>query len=264
MVLGLQDIIGARDVSHDLVVADMTKLFWVIAGEKQVGKSTFTSRFPDPFYLDYEHRLDSIVMPNGQRPPQKKIYEWNEGYQWVEAFIGTKPEETGIQTIVLDGGGAVAFKMLKQTILGTSTKKAKGLNDEDLGFNKGWEWAGDEYTKFIMNLRRLKEQGYGIVLTTHDRIVPFTNNGADFDKKAPMISDDKAEKFGWNAIKAFPDVVVHVSKQRTPKGVEHIARLRGNDLVEAGFPSKPDGTLMPETLPFSFAAFREAWDQTGS
>lgn len=262
MPIGLNDIVNAKQQTEVLAPADMTKLFWVIAGDKQVGKSTFASRFPAPFYLDYEHRLDSISTLDGTRPPQHKIYTWAEGEEWLNAFIKTTPEETGIETVIIDGGG-VAYRLLGEEILGTSTKKAQHLNDQDMGYAHGWETARNRYLKWWMNLRRLKDAGYGIVVTTHDRIVPFSNGGSEMDKKVPGIANDKDEKYGWTAVKPFSDVVLHVSKVRTKEGIIHTAQVRGNDLVEAGFPSRPDGSLMPDQLPFSFPAFRDAWDQTG-
>lgn len=260
MPVGLDQIKAAKETTQALVPADMTKLFWVIAGDKQVGKSTFSSRFPAPFFLDFEHRLDSIVTVEGVRPAQHKLYSWTEGEEWIEGFIGTTPEQTGIETIVIDGAG-VGYKLLGDEILKTSTKKAQHLNDQDMGYAHGWEVARSRFLKWWMNLRRLKDAGYGIVITTHDRIVPFSNNGIEMDKKVPGIANDKEEKYGWHAVKPFSDIVLHVSKVRTKDGIQHIAQVRGNDLVEAGFPSKPDGTLMPEQLPFSFPAFREEWDR---
>lgn len=258
-MIGLADIKAAKEKTEKLVAADMAKLFWVIAGEKQVGKSTFGSRFPSPFFLDYEHRLDSIVI-DGVRPPQHKVYTWDEGVEWIDGFIGTTPEETGVETLVIDGGG-IAYRLLGEKIIKGSTKKAQHLNDQDLGYAHGWEIARNEYVKWWMNLRRLKDAGYGIVVTTHDRIVPFTNSGVDMDKKIPAFANDKDEKYGWTAIRPFSDVVIHVSKQRTKDGIVHMAQLRGNDLIEAGFPSKPDGTLMPEQMPFSYPMIREEWDR---
>lgn len=262
MAIGLDQIKAAKQTTEALQPADMTKLFWVIGGDKQVGKSTFCSRFPSPFFIDYEHRLDSIVTPEGFRPPQQPVNTWDEGMEWINGFIGTTPEQTGIETVIIDGGG-VAYRTLQDKILGTSQKKAKHLNDQDMGYNHGWEYARNEFVRWWMNLRKLKQSGYGIIVTTHDRVVPFSNNGAEMDKKVPGLANDKEEKYGWIAVKPFSDVVLHVEKRRTKDGPAHIATLRGNDMVEAGFPSRPDGSLMPAELPFSFPIFRDAWDQTG-
>lgn len=262
MPIDLAAIRAATAQSQDLRVADMTELFWVICGEKQVGKSTFLSRFPDPFILDVEHRLDSITTPEGNRPGQQKIHEWDELVDWTDGYAQTTPDETGIKTFGVDGAG-VAYRLLGQKILATSKAGAKNLNDQDLGYAKGWMQARDEFLKWWMSLRKLKEQGYGVVVTTHDRSVPFSNNGVDFDRKVPLIADDKDEKYGWNAVRPYSDIVIHVSKKRTSAGVKHIAQVRGNDLIEAGFPSKPDGSWMPEQLEFAFPLFRAEWDRHG-
>lgn len=261
MAVTKEQIIAAATASYEKPIADLTDLFWVIAGEKQVGKSTFASRFPAPFFIDAEHRLDSITTPEGNRPGQHKVYSWDEAEEWVNGFIGTTPEETGIKTIIIDGGG-VLYRLLGEKILGTSQKNAQHLNHEDMGYATGWNIARNTYLKWWMNLRKLKDAGYGIVVTTHERVIPFSNGGIEFDKKVPLIADDKDEKYGWNAVRPFSDIVLHVSKRRTKDGIVHIAQLRGNDLVEAGFPSKPNGDLMPDELPFAFPAFREAWDAT--
>lgn len=259
MTISLADITAATAHAETLEPVDMTKLFWVIYGEKQVGKSTFTSRFPKPFYLDAEHRLDSITTPEGVRPPQRKVLDWDEVVDWTNAFISTTPADTGVETLVIDGGG-VAFRYLAEKVLKTSKKGARNLNDEDLGYAKGWFIARDEYLKWFMNLRKLKEQGYGIVITTHDRSVPFTNNNIEMEKKVPTFADDKDEKYGWNVLRAFPDMVVYANKQMTPSGIVHMAQIRGNQMIEAGCPTPPKGHQLPDALPFSFDAFRKAWD----
>lgn len=262
MAIDLAQIKNAKKNTEVMTAADMTKLFWVIGGDKQVGKSTFCSRFPSPFFIDYEQRLDSIILQSGTRPPQHPVFSWDEGKEWINGFIGTTPEQTGIETVIIDGGG-VAYRLLGDKILKESQKKAKHLNDQDMGYNHGWEYARNEFVRWWMDLRKLKQSGYGVIVTTHDRVIPFSNNGAEMDKKVPGLANDKEEKYGWAAVKPFSDVVLHVEKRRTKDGPVHIATLRGNDMLEAGFPSRADGSLMPAELPFAFQAFRDAWDQTG-
>lgn len=261
MAVSIAEIKKATETSQALKVADLNDLFWMIVGEKQVGKSTFCSRFESPFFIDLEERLDSITMPDGTRPPQVIVRDWDTLVSWTDGFLGTTPEETGVKTIIVDGVG-VGYKYLALKVLKTSKQGAKNLNDLDLGYAKGWMAARDEYVKWFMSLRALKQQGYGIVLTTHDRIVPFTNNNVEMDKKVPLIADDKDEKYGWGAVRAFPDFVVYAHKAMTPEGIVHMAQIRGNPMIEAGCPTPPKGHQLPDQLPFVFQSFRDAWEGT--
>jgi hypothetical protein len=237
-------------------VIDFNKLILVIYGDKGVGKSTYISRVPKPFVIDFEDRLRTVLDAEGKSIPSHTCYKWGEAVQLVNALANTTPAETGIETVCVDGIGT-GFKYLRNSIL--KKYKVSHENEGELAYGKGKGLIKDALEDWFTALRKLTRQGYGVVLTAHERSVEFTNNGVAFDRKVPLVSGDKSE-YGWDAIKPFPDIVVHAYKTRGANGPEHRMHLVGTELYEAMF-SKPGADVSKiADLPFSYASLEAAWN----
>lgn len=256
MTFSISDIKKAVEESKEAEAPDFHKTIKVIYGDKGVGKSTAMSREPGLFVIDFEDRLRTVRTAEGHEVPRAVCYSWDEALAVTQAFVGTTPEETGVQTIGVDGIGT-GFKMLRSSIL--KKYKVQHENEGDLSYGKGKGLIKDALEDWFTTLRALTRQGYGVVITAHERSVEFTNNGVAFDRKVPLVSGDKSE-YGWDAIKPFPDIVVHAYKTRGPKGPEHRMHLVGTELYEAMF-SKPgvDNSKIAD-LPFSYQSLKGAWD----
>lgn len=255
MAIGLEHIKAAQAAAKERTLSGLNDLITVIFADKGIGKSTMASRFERPFFLDCEDRLRTVVMPDGTAPSSKVIQNWNELKDWTKTFHDTTPDESGVKTVVVDGLGS-GFKMLRESIL---TKfKVQHENEGELGYGKGKGIIIRELESWFNDLRTLTQRGYGVVITAHERTVEFSNNGVEFDRKVPLVSGDKSE-YGWMAIKAFPDIVVHGYKTRGKQGPEHRMHLIGTELFEATF-SKPgvDSSKVAD-LPFSYAELERAW-----
>ena len=256
MTFSVANIKQAVETAQDASEPDFNQLIKVIYGDKGVGKSTALSREPDLFVIDFEDRLRTIRTPEGHAIPSETVYSWDEALAVTNAFQGTTPEETGVKTIGVDGIGT-GFKMLRAKIL--DKHKVDHENEGVLAYGKGKGLIKDALEDWFTSLRALTRQGYGVVLTAHERSVEFTNNGVAFDRKVPLVSGDKSE-YGWDAIKPFPDIVVHAYKTRGANGPEHRMHLVGTELYEAMFSKQGIDNSKIADLPFSYAQMKAAWD----
>lgn len=256
MTFAIADIKKAVEASKEAPEPDFNKLIKVIYGDKGVGKSTALSREPGLFVIDFEDRLRTIRDMDGNAIPAKTVYDWDDNVAVTNAFVGTTPEETGVQTIGVDGIGT-GFKMLRAKIL--KHYKVDHENEGVLAYGKGKGLIKDALEDWFTTLRALTRQGYGVVLTAHERSVEFTNNGVAFDRKVPLVSGDKSE-YGWDAIKPFPDIVVHAYKTRGANGPEHRMHLVGTELYEAMFSKSGVDNQRIADLPFSYQQLKAAWD----
>lgn len=255
-MIGLADLKGAVAAASEKAEVDFHKLITVIYGDKGVGKSTAMTRFPKPFVIDFEDRLRTVTDSEGNGIPSVTCFDWDTAVQYVKALAKTTPAETGIETVCIDGIGT-GFKFLRNSIL--KKYKVSHENEGELSYGKGKGLIKDALEDWFTALRTLTRQGYGVVITAHERSVEFTNNGVAFDRKVPLVSGDKSE-YGWDAIKPFPDIVVHAYKTRGANGPEHRMHLVGTELYEAMFSKQGVDPSKIADLPFSYANLKAAWD----
>ena len=236
------------------------RIFFV-HGEKGGGKSTFASRFPDPFFLDFEDRLKDVHLPDGSRPAQKQLFSWEEAEEWAIFFATNPPDKTGIQTIVVDGI-KTGYKHMVSTIL--KQYRATGINEGPLAYGNGKGIVERKFEEWFLHLRKAVANGYGVVITSQDRTLSFKNGTVEMDKKIPLISGGSKDDFGWDAIKPFPDMVIYVAKEQTKEGIVHFGYLKGTPLIEASS-SNPKTHSLPMKIPFTYAHLEAAWNgETGS
>lgn len=257
MTISLSNIKDAVKAAAEREAVDFHKLITVIYGDKGVGKSTVLSRYPKPFIIDFEDRLRTVTDTDGNAIPSVTCFDWQTAREYTRALATTTPKETGIETVCVDGIGT-GFKFLRQDYL--KKYKVQHENEGELSYGKGKGLIKDALEDWFTTLRTLTRQGYGVVLTAHERSVEFTNNGVAFDRKVPLVSGDKSE-YGWDAIKPFPDIVVHAYKTRGQNGPEHRMHLVGTELYEAMFSKSGIDNSKIADLPFSYQSLVGAWGE---
>lgn len=245
----VEDITAAIATNTERPPSKLNDLIIVVYGDKKVGKSTFASRFENPLFLDCEDALRTVQLPDGTRPKQVSINAWDDGTPnslayWADVDPSAL-QQLGIKTLVVDGLGQ-AYKRLVESVL--RDNNVDDINEGSLAYGKGGRKIRSELEAWFFKLRKLTYHGIGVVLTAHERTLSFEHNGANFDKRVPLIDGEKDEK-AWTVIKPSVDMIIHASKIQTAEGVAHVMRLKGNQLVEAADPT-PDGRL-PETHVFS-------------
>lgn len=237
-------------------VVNFHQRIFFIHGEKGSGKSTMASRFSRPFFIDFEDRLKDVKLPDGTSPDQVQVYSWKEAEDWAKFFAEHPPEETGTDTIVVDGI-KTGFQHMVADIL--KQYRVTGINEGALAYGNGKGIVTRMFEEWFLDLRKAVANGYGVVITSQDRVLSFKNGNVEMDKRIPLISGGSKDDFGWEAIKPFPDMVIYVAKEQTKEGVVHMGYLKGTPLIEASS-SNPPTHALPNKIPFTYAALEAAWN----
>ena len=227
-------------------IAGLDEIITLIYGDKKVGKSTFASRFPKPLFLDCEDGLRTVQDTTGHRPDHISVQGWQDVLDLTAQLEG---DLNGYETIVVDGLNELWSYLVKFTL---EKYKVEHTNDGTLAYGKGNAIMGRAFRSWFQRLRRLPA---GIVLTAHDKVLPFEHNGVAYDKRVPYVDDSKMAQ-AWDTIKPAINMILYAHKVDTKDGVVHAMRTKGTQLIEA---ADPYGNL-PELMPFNYASLQEAME----
>lgn len=228
----------------------------MVYGDKKVGKSTFASRLKNPVFFDCEKALRSVTMPDGKGVTALPVNSWENILEHTKLFLDNPPSKTGVNTIVVDGMHE-CYAYLREYIL-----KANNVEDENegvLSYGKGKRVIQTHMRQWFNNLKRLTENGYGVVLVAHSKIVEISNNGTKYDKRVPLISGDAVES-GWEIIKPCVDLIIYAWKVEARAGARHMMTTKGTQLYEAADPTSD--ARLPAEVPFSYKGIEDAYNKT--
>lgn len=149
----------------------------LVYGTAGLGKSSWASLAPKPFFLDLENGLDRIECDRS--PVISTMEELTAAIQFFAA--------SDYKTIVFDTADAL------EKILSTQVCKLHGKDSlADFGYGKGEVYLRGEWQKIINVILRLKGKGKNVIMTAHEQIQklddPMTESYDRFvlniDKKA--------------------------------------------------------------------------------
>jgi len=225
----------------------------VIYSEHGLGKSTFGSQAPKPVFIQTEDGLGSIDTTS---------FPLAKSYEDVKAAIGSLyNEEHDFQTVVLD-----SLDWLENLIWHHLAKAGGHESIEGYGYGKGYTLAADVLRETLAGLDALRnEKGMAVVLTAHTHVKRFDDPASEpYDRY--MI---KLHKAASAIVQEWADVVGFASQQmiiksedagfnkKVRRGVstgEHILHLRRMPAFDA-----KSRYPMPETIPFNWTAFADAF-----
>lgn len=132
----------------------------VIYGTEGIGKSSLTSQFPEPLFIDTEGSTDNMDVARLDKPTS-----------WIMlnnqiAFVKANP--TVCKTLVIDTIDW-AESLCVDNLCAMHGKK--GI--EDFGYGNGYVYAKEEMGRFLNKLQDLIEIGINVVLTAHAQIRKF-------------------------------------------------------------------------------------------
>lgn len=224
--------------------AGLDEIITLIYGDKKVGKSTFAAQFPSPLFLDCEDGLRTVQNGTGKRPDHIPVGSWNE----ILAITSELEQDLqGYRTIVIDGLNELWSYLVKYML---EKYRVEHTNDGALAYGKGKAMMAREFRHWFQRLRRLP---CAVVLTAHDKVLPFEHNGVAYDKRVPYVDDSKMAE-AWDTIKPAINMILYAAKVQNKDGVQHVMRTKGTQLIEA---ADPYGNL-PETMPFEYEALAKA------
>lgn len=132
----------------------------VIYGPEGIGKSTFSSRFPDPVFIDTEGSTNSMDVARLPRPTS-----WN---MLLEEIQYVKEHPAVCRTVVIDTIDW-AEQLCVEHICALHNKK--GI--EDFGYGNGYVYAKEEFGRFLNRLTDVIDVGVNVVLTAHAQLRKF-------------------------------------------------------------------------------------------
>ena len=132
----------------------------VVYGPEGIGKSTFSSRFPDPIFIDTEGSTNDMDVARLPRPTS-----WTMLFEEID-YIKNTP---GIcRTLVID-----TIDWAEQLCVDHVCAKHNKSGIEDFGYGNGYVYTKEEFGRFLNRLTDVIEAGVNVVLTAHAQLRKF-------------------------------------------------------------------------------------------
>jgi len=156
--------------------------FITLYGEIGIGKSTFCSTFPNPFFFDFEDRtlnIENITRDSDFNLDIANLKNWDHLLQVVRSL-----KDTEYKTIVFDG-----VSKLQSFLWASVARKLNVPDARDLAFGKGYGIAYTEFEKLIVEAKNL-QRNYKktIIFVDHEKVKEedqLTPNMQTFGKFLP-------------------------------------------------------------------------------
>jgi len=221
----------------------------IIYGPEGVGKTTFASNTPAPFFFDPSGGTDRLNVFRADRPVGG--FEWADLLSVIEQ-IGSVQHD--YKTLVIDELDRV------EDMCWRHVAKANGKESiNSLPHGRGYLIAIDEWKSFLRALENCQERGINILLIGHSIIKTFQNpEGEDYDRYILKMNDKAAGLLkSWSENLLFFRYEIFQAKADDKTiGVASGARLIHTE-HRAAFDAKNRYNL-PETLPLSYQDLWEA------
>jgi hypothetical protein len=182
----------------------------LIHGEKKIGKTSFCSKFPDAFFLEFEPGT------KGLRHRGEPVPTWEHFVGYLD-LLDANPSYA--RTIIVDTAD-IAFKRCWDYICAQAgVEHPTDAND----FGKTWQAIDAEFAR---QMSRLLHGSRGVVFTSHTVIREFESyDGGTYNKLYPNL-DKRACPFLLGAV----DVIAYYGYY----GNRRLITLEGSSDVEAG------------------------------
>lgn len=136
----------------------------LVYGPEGVGKSTFASGFPAPFFLDVEK---GTMRLNVDRAHPETYADF------LGALNDLEKEKHEYKTVVIDSLSRLET-MLWHHVCENNFSGKVWSSIEDPGYGKGYVAAGEEWEKLVLRLEKFQEKtGMGLVLIAHSEMSTF-------------------------------------------------------------------------------------------
>ena len=130
----------------------------VLYGPEGVGKSSFSSNFPRPIFIDTEGSTTELVVDRLARPSSWELLL--QQVDWVK--------KSDYKTLVID---TVDWAEMLCTQAVCAKHNKAGV--ESFGYGEGYTFVSEEFGKFLNKLSDLIEIGINVVLNAHSQIRKF-------------------------------------------------------------------------------------------
>lgn len=132
----------------------------VIYGPEGVGKTTLTSKFPDPLIVDTEGGTSQMDVKRIDKPES-----WAELTNIVNEIAA---DPTYCKTLVID-----TADWAEQLLMTHICNAYKQKSIESFGYGKGYTYLGEEFAAFLQALDKVIAAGIHVVITAHAKMRKF-------------------------------------------------------------------------------------------
>ncbi len=223
----------------------------VIFGEPGVGKTTFASQAPNPYFIGAEDGSNNLNVS------RFSASSWSEIIGVIDELA---TREHPFKTVVLDSANW-AQKMCFDHI--SNNNNVDSI--EKIGYGKGYVYAQAEFEKLIGRFERLVSLGINVVVIAHDKITRFDNPAGESYSVYTLATDDKRIT---PILTQWPDAVLFAAYDKSvmkadKSGDRKIAKSYGDRIMftenRASHLAKNRYSL-PERLPLSWKSFSDCVD----
>jgi len=213
----------------------------MIHGVQGVGKSTWAATSDHPVFIQTEDGLGEIDC--AKFPVTRSFADV------MAALTELRSEPHDFRTVVVD-----SLDWLERLIWQEVCVRKNVKNIEDIGFQKGYVFALDEWRMVIDALDALRrDRGLAIILIAHTKIEKFqTPEDSAFDRFSPRL-----HKLAAAVVMEWCDEVLFATYSTTtdPKKVKNVEPVRVMRTSEGPTHVAKNRIKMPPELPLEWAAY---------
>jgi len=220
-------------------------------GPEGVGKSTFSSHFPDPVYIDVEGGTKQLDVARFPTPET-----WGDLLEEIDAVI---EEPTVCKTLVID-----TIDRAESLLIAAVLREGNKSSIEEFGYGKGWTILQERFLKdFLNRLDRLIAKGVNVVLLAHAQMrklespedPPYDRWELKVSKKvAPIVKE-------WADILLFMNYEVMTVEENGKAKAKGKAKRKMHANHRPTYDAKNRYGL-PDDMDLSFEPLREIYEGT--
>jgi hypothetical protein len=217
---------------------DLAKQTILLYGAPKLGKSSFSSQFPEAMFFECEPGLNHLEVF------KVPTYSWEA---FLDACKLIAKGDHGFKTLVIDTVDN-AFKMCSDYVCAKHGIEYEG----DMGHGKGWALVKNEWHRVLTRLASLP---YGLILISHAVDKTIETRTGEYTKTQPSLPDRAR-----NVVLGLVDMILYgdsVSRKDATGNVfiDRVLRTKPHPTYEAG-----DRTgRLPDVLPLDYDAFVKAF-----
>ena len=220
------------DLKPHKVSRDLRGYSILFYGEIKSGKTTNSTKFPNPLLLAFEKGYSAL--PGVYAKPMNS---WGDMLKVLRELKDEAVQEK-FETIVIDTAD-LAFDACEKYICNVN-----GVNTiNEIPFGGGYSQLAKEFDE---KLRQIVQLGYSLVMISHSQDKTFTNeDGTEYNKIVPTLPN-RARLI----VSRMCDIVGYSRQIETPEGLETYLFMRGTPRFEAGSRFK----YTSDKIPFKYQA----------
>lgn len=200
----------ALPTSNSKAVASMQDVFWLLYGERKIGKTSLASCFPDAFFFMFEPGGKGLEIKQAACPA------WEHAMQYVRLL---ERNPSYCKTVVIDTGFKAYEKCMEYVC------KRDGItHPSDSEWGKGWDAVRKEFYAFH---ERLLNIGLGMIVTAHSEVKDVQKkDGSSYNKLSIELGKAPFTFYG-----SVADIIAYYQYDNDGK---RVLTIRGDAFVEAG------------------------------